>query len=66
MNPPLSKSTLGILGPLGVLVLLVWAVGFLAFGVHGRGWHVLFPVGVVLLLAQTVLRMNVGTNNPDQ
>lgn len=65
MSQPLSRNTIGILGPLGALVLIVWAVGFLVFGVHGKGWHVLFPIGVVLVLVQVILRLNTRTNESD-
>ena len=65
MTHPLSRQTVGILGPIGALLLVVWAVGFLAFGVHGRGWHVLVPVGIVLIIAQAVLRVNSGSDDPD-
>ena len=58
MPHPLSRQTVGILGPIGALLLVVWAVGFLALGVHGRGWHVLVPVGLALVIAQAVLRVN--------
>lgn len=64
-NPPLSRRTFGVVGALGVLVLLVWAVGFFAFGVHGRGWHALVPVGALLLIVQGVLRVNAGSDDPD-
>ena len=65
MNPPLSRQTVGLLGALGALLVVVWAVGFLAFGAHAHGWHVLVAVGALLLIAQAVLRTNVGTNDPD-
>jgi hypothetical protein len=64
-NPPISRQSFGILGALGALVLVVWAVGFFAFGVHGRGWHVLVPVGALLLIVQGVRRVNAGSDEPD-
>ena len=60
----------GELGPialaaLGLLLVLVWAVGFVAFGAHAHGWHALVAVGALLMIVQAVLRTNVGTNDPD-
>lgn len=65
MNPPLSRQTVGPVGALGALLLLVWAVGFFAFGVHGGGWHVLVPAGIVLMIVQGVRRVSVGSDDPD-
>ena len=65
MNPPLSRQTVGVLGALGVLLVVIWAVGFVAFGAHAHGWHALVAVGALLLIAQAVIRTNVGTNDPD-
>ena len=65
MNPPLSRQTVGVLGALGVVVLLVWAAGFLLFGVHGGGWHVLVPIGALLVVAQGVRRVSLGSDDPD-
>lgn len=59
MSQSVSRQTVGILGIGGAALLAVWAVGFLVFGVHGRGWHLLVPVGAFLLLAQVVRRMNI-------
>ncbi|GJG88775.1 hypothetical protein tb265_39560 [Gemmatimonadetes bacterium T265] len=58
MSHALDRRTVGILGPLGALLLVVWAVGFLLLGVHAGGWHALVPLGVLLILAQVVLRVN--------
>lgn len=57
-SPHLSRATVGIPGLVGVLVLLVWLVGWAAFGMHAGGWHVLVPVGAFLLLLQGVRRVN--------
>ena len=65
MTERLSRQTVGIIGAIGVVVLAIWAVGFLLLGVHGRGWHVLFPVGIVLIIAQGVRRMNAHSDDPD-
>lgn len=59
MRQSVSRQTVGIPGIVGVALLAVWAVGFLVLGVHGRGWHVLVPVGALLLLAQVVRRLHV-------
>lgn len=60
-----ARQTFGILGALGALLLVVWVVGFVLFGVHAALWHVLVPVGAVLLISQGVLRVNAGANDPD-
>ena len=52
------KARFGILGTLGVLLLLVWIVGFIVFGAHEGLWHLLVPVGGVMLIAQGVQRVN--------
>lgn len=57
MSHPLSKATAGVAGLLGAIVLVVWAVGFLLFGVHAGGWHLLVPVGLVLVIGQGVRRV---------
>jgi hypothetical protein len=54
----LSRTTLGIPGLLGALLLLTWVVGWAAFGMHARGFHLLVPVGALLLLVQGVRRVN--------
>lgn len=65
MSPRVSAQTVGILGALGVLLLVIWAVGFVIFGAHAHGWHILFPVGAVLVIAQGVRRLNLGSDVPD-
>ena len=65
MNPPLSIQTVGVLGALGVLLLLVWAAGFFFYGVHAGGWHVLVPVGILLVVAQGVRRVSLDSDAPD-
>jgi hypothetical protein len=49
--------TFGVLGSLGVLILLVWAVGWLVLGYHTGHYHLLFPIGVLLCIAQGVRRI---------
>ncbi|HEY0776960.1 MAG TPA: hypothetical protein VGD56_03245 [Gemmatirosa sp.] len=65
MAQPLTRGSIGILGAAGALLLIVWVVGFVLFGVHGRGWHVLVPVAIVLIIAQGVRRLNVHGDDPD-
>ena len=48
---------IGILGALGVLILLVWAIGFLVLGFHEGFFHLLVPLGIVLIAAQMVRRV---------
>jgi len=56
----MSRQTIGIPGALGALVLLVWAVGWLAFGWHEGLYHALFPVALVLILIQVTRRVAGG------
>lgn len=58
MSHPLDRHTVGAVGALGALLVVVWAVGFLLLGLHARGWHVLLPAGAVLIIAQGVRRLN--------
>ena len=44
----------GILGIVGAIVFLIWFVGWVGFGLHDGLWHVLFPVSVLLMVAQGV------------
>ncbi len=57
MSQFLSRATVGVAGLLGAIVLVVWAVGFLLLGVHAGGWHLLVPVGLVLIIGQGVRRV---------
>lgn len=47
----------GLLGILGALLLAIWAIGFFVLGMHDGFFHVLFPVGVLCLIAQGVRRL---------
>ena len=47
----------GILGILSALLIVVWAVGFVAFGVHDGTFHLLLLVGIVAGVAQWVRRV---------
>ena len=56
----MTRQTFGIPGTLGVLVLLVWLIGWIVFGWHDGLYHALFPVGVVLLIVQFARRVASG------
>lgn len=47
----------GIPGILAALLLAIWAIGFIVFGVHDGLFHLLFLAGVVLGVAQWVRRV---------
>ncbi|HEX3159113.1 MAG TPA: hypothetical protein VHQ45_11395 [Gemmatimonadaceae bacterium] len=49
------RHSFGLLGTLGVILLVVWFVGWMFFNVPGI--HVLFPIGVFACLAQWVRRV---------
>ena len=51
------RERFGILGLLAALLIAVWAVGFIVFGLHDGAFHLLFPVGVALAVAQCVRRV---------
>ena len=51
------RQNVGVLGAVGILVLLFWLVGFVGFGLHEGLYHVLVPIGVVLLIAQATRRL---------
>lgn len=53
----LSRTTLGLPGLVGVLLLVAWLLAWALFGVHGL-IHVLVPVGVFLILVQVVRRVD--------
>jgi membrane-bound ClpP family serine protease len=57
---PLSRATIGIPGLAGVVVLLVWLVGWAVLGVHGGAFHLLVAVGLALILTQAVRRVGNG------
>lgn len=54
------RETVGVPGLLGIIILVVWAVGWIFFGLHEHFYHALFPVGVILLLSQVVRRVDAG------
>jgi hypothetical protein len=51
------QQRFGVLGFLGIIILVVWAVGWVVFGFHDWPYHFLFPIGVVLLVIQGVRRV---------
>ena len=56
----MTRQTFGIPGTLGLLILLVWAVGWIVFGWHDGLYHALVPVAVVLILVQFTRRVASG------
>ena len=48
---------IGILGFLGILVFIAWAVGWLFFGLHEGFYHLWLVVAIVLMIAQGVRRI---------
>ena len=52
------RDTVGVPGLLGLVILVVWLVGWMLLGMHTWPWHFLFPIGVVLLIVQVVRRVD--------
>jgi hypothetical protein len=48
---------IGILGILGFIIFVAWFVGWVFLGFHEGLYHVLFPISVVLMVAQGVRRV---------
>ena len=48
---------IGILGFLGIIIFLAWFVGWIFLGFHEGVYHLLFPISVVLMVAQGVRRV---------
>jgi len=48
---------IGILGFLGFLIFAAWFIGWIFLGFHDGLYHLLFPISVVLMLAQGVRRV---------
>jgi hypothetical protein len=48
---------IGILGILGFLIFVAWFVGWIFLGFGDGLYHLLFPVAVVLMIAQGVRRI---------
>jgi len=52
------RDTVGVPGLLGLVILIVWLVGWMLLGMHNWPWHFLFPLGVALLIVQLVRRVD--------
>jgi hypothetical protein len=48
---------IGILGFLGLIVFIGWAIGWIVFGLHEGYYHVLLAVAAALMIAQGVRRV---------
>ena len=48
---------IGVLGFLGIIVFVAWAIGWIGFGLHEGHYHLLFVVAVALMIAQGVRRV---------
>jgi hypothetical protein len=59
----LTRSTLGVPGLIGAVLLLAWLVGWAVFGVHAGLFHLLVPAGLFLILLQGVRRVNASEND---
>lgn len=50
-------ARVGVLGFLGFLIFVAWFVGWVFLGFHDGLYHVLFPISVILMVAQGVRRV---------
>jgi hypothetical protein len=48
---------IGVLGLLGIIVFVAWAIGWIFFNFHEGPYHLLFLAAVVLMIAQGVTRV---------
>jgi hypothetical protein len=48
---------IGVLGFLGLIVFVAWAIGWIGFGLHEGHYHLLFVLAVALMIAQGVRRV---------
>jgi hypothetical protein len=48
---------IGVLGLVGFLIFAGWFIGWIFLGFHDGLYHVLFPISVVLMVAQGVRRV---------
>ena len=48
---------IGVLGFLGIIVFVGWAIGWIFFNLHDWHYHLLFLAAVVLMIAQGVTRI---------
>lgn len=47
----------GILGIVGVLLIVVWTIGFFILGMHSSLFHTLLGLGILCLVTQGVRRL---------
>lgn len=50
-------ARIGILGLLGIIIFVAWFIGWVFLGFHEGLYHLLFPLSVVLMVAQGVWRV---------
>ena len=48
---------IGVLGFLGIIVFVAWAIGWIFFNLHEGHYHLLFVAAVVLMIALGVTRV---------
>jgi hypothetical protein len=48
---------IGILGFLGLIIFIAWAIGWIVFGLHEGLYHLWLAVAAVLMIAQGVRRV---------
>ena len=48
---------IGILGFVGAIIFVCWFVGWIFLGFHNGLYHLLFPIALVLMIAQGVTRV---------
>lgn len=48
---------IGILGAIGAIIFVAWFIGWIFLGFHDGLYHLLFPISVVLMIAQGVTRV---------
>lgn len=48
---------IGVLGFLGLIIFVAWAIGWIGFGLHEGHYHLLLPLAAVLMIAQGVRRI---------
>lgn len=53
----MARLHYGVPGILGLCILMFWAVGWIFLGWHNGLYHLLVPIGAVLILSQVVRRI---------
>ena len=48
---------IGVLGFLGIIIFVAWAIAWIFLGFHAGPFHLLFLLAVVLMIAQGVRRV---------